>query len=306
MVCAVGAQAELVGVSHECDFPKGVEGLPALTRTRTSLPAKSGAIDLAVREMLESALAVYEVRTDLLLKAAPDVIVTQDLCDVCAVSLEDVRNALRELNLGQVEVVSLTPNFLQDVWNDLRRVGVALGRAEAGEAAARACEANVQAIAKRATEAVATLGRRPTVISIEWLDPIMVGGSWMPELVQLGGGESLLAESGKHSPTVSLEDLAAIDPDVVLIKPCGFELERTHQELELLATRLPWSTWSAVANRAVYLADGNAYFNRPGPRLVESLEILGACIHPEAFADFRAKHSASLQHIEADLTIRPV
>jgi iron complex transport system substrate-binding protein len=303
MVCAAGAQADLVGVSHECDFPVGVGGLPVLTRTRTTLPQKSGAIDRAVREMLKDALAVYEVEVDLLREVAPDVIVTQDLCDVCAVSLSDVHLALKELDLGHVQIVNLRPNFLQDVWDDLRRVGRALGRNDAGDRAAKECERRAQEIAARALGAIGPDGKRPTVITIEWIEPVMVGGSWMPELVALAGGESLLAEPGKHSPTIPMEGLQAIDPDVVLIKPCGFGLERTTAELELLRESLPWSSWSAVEGGRVFLADGNAYFNRPGPRLVESLEILSACIHPEAFPDFRTKHRGSMKRITADLTI---
>jgi iron complex transport system substrate-binding protein len=306
MVCAAGAQAELVGVSHECDFPAGVEGLPTLTRTRTSLPKKSGDIDRAVREMLKDALAVYEVKVEEMRKAAPDVIVTQDLCDVCAVSLDDVRLALAELDLPNVQIISLKPTRLQDVWDDLRRVGEILGRAEQGEAAAQECERRAQEIAKRASAAKVARGgeaKRPTVLTIEWLDPIMVGGTWMPELVELAGGEALLVEPGQHSPTVGIDELSAINPDVVLIKPCGFELERTYQELELLTQRLPWADWAAVKEGRVFIADGNAYFNRPGPRLVESLEILAGCIDPETFADFRAAHVDSVRTIAADLTM---
>ena len=302
MVCAVGAQDELVGVSHECDFPAGIPGLPILTRTRTTLPKASGAIDVAVREMLKDAIAVYEVLVDRLRDAKADVIVTQDLCDVCAVSLDDVHKALKELGTGDVNIVSLKPTLLQDVWDDLRRVGVALGREAEGEAAALDCEARVRAIGQRSTTALAG-AKRPTVLTIEWIDPVMIGGTWMPELAQLAGGEALLAEPGVHSPTVGLDELSAIDPDVVLIKPCGFKLERTHEELDLLQQRLPWHTWSAVSKGNIYLADGNAFFNRPGPRLVESLEILAACVLPDEFAEYRTKHKDSLQRIAPDLSI---
>ena len=302
MVCAVGAQDELVGVSHECDFPAGVPGLPVLTRTRTALPKASGAIDVAVREMLKDAIAVYEVLVDRLREAKADVIVTQDLCDVCAVSLDDVHKALKELGSGDVNIVSLKPTLLQDVWDDLRRVGVALGREAQGEAAAKDCEARVRAIGERSTAALAGT-KRPSVLTIEWIDPIMIGGTWMPELAQLAGGEALLAKPGVHSPTVGLDELSAIDPDVVLIKPCGFKLERTREELDLLQQRLPWDSWSAVPKGNVYLADGNAYFNRPGPRLVESLEILAACVLPGEFAEYRTKHKDSLQRVAPDLSI---
>ncbi|MFT6364051.1 MAG: iron complex transport system substrate-binding protein [Planctomycetota bacterium] len=292
----------MVGVSHECDFPAGIPGLPILTRTRTTLPKASGAIDVAVREMLKDAIAVYEVLVDRLREANPDVIVTQDLCDVCAVSIDDVHRALKELGTGDVDIVSLKPTLLQDVWDDLRRVGVALGREAEGEAAAKDCEARVRAIGERSTAALAG-AKRPTVLTIEWIDPIMIGGTWMPELAELAGGEALLAKPGVHSPTVGLDELSAIDPDVVLIKPCGFKLERTHEELDLLKQRLPWDSWSAVTKGNVYLADGNAFFNRPGPRLVESLEILAACVLPDEFGEYRIKHKDSLQRVAPDLSI---
>jgi iron complex transport system substrate-binding protein len=294
-----------VGVSHECDFPAGIPGLPILTKTRTELPRASGAIDVAVREMLKDAIAVYEVLVDKLREVKPDVIVTQDLCDVCAVSLDDVHKALRELGAGDVEVVSLKPTLLRDVWDDLRRVGVALGREVEGEAAAKDCEARVAAIGERATAALGDR-KRPTVLTIEWTDPVMIGGTWMPELIDLAGGEALIAKPGVHSPTVGLEQLNTLDPDVVLIKPCGFKLDRSGEELELLQKNLPWDSWSAVAEGRVFLADGNAFFNRPGPRLVESLEILASCVLPDEFAAFARKHTKSVQRVQADLSVASV
>jgi len=301
IVCALGAQAELVGVSHECDFPAGVEKLLVLTRTRRTLPRGSGAIDRAVRKILEDALTVYELDLPKLRETAPQIIVTQDLCDVCAVSLDDVRKALAELARADVEIVSLKPTLLGDVWNDVRRVGRALGRAQRGEEVAKELERRVAAIGARA----AKLPHRPSVLTIEWLDPVMVGGTWMPELVTLAGGEPLVTKPGEHAPTLQLEELAKLAPDVVLIKPCGFDLARTSEELALLRTMLPWSSWPAVERGKVFLADGNAFFNRSGPRLVESLEILAACVHPEEFGEFGRAHSAHVRCVDADLLLAP-
>ena len=301
IVCALGAQPELVGVSHECDFPPGVEQLPVLTRTRKTLPRASGAIHRAVLEILRDALTVYELDTAKLRETAPQLIVTQDLCDVCAVSLDDVRKALAELAQEDVAIVSLKPTLLADVWNDVRRVGRALGRPERGEAVARALEQRVAAIGARA----ARLPRRPSVVTIEWLDPVMVGGTWMPELVALAGGTPLVTKPGEHAPTLKLEELARLTPDVVLIKPCGFDLERTSSELALLKTMLPWSSWPAVRAGRVFVADGNAFFKRSCPRLVESLEILAACVHPEEFGEFARAHAASMRRVDADLELAP-
>lgn len=303
MVCAVGARDDLVGISHECDFPSGVESLPALTRTRQRMPRASGEIDKTVRAILTDAIAVYEVDVELMRTARPDVIVTQDLCDVCAVSIDDVRRVLSELADQDVEIVSLKPLRLEDVWEDVRRVGRALGREEQGDQAAQGMLERVQAIGERSA---VIDGARPTVLTIEWLDPIMIGGLWMPQLVELAGGETLVTKVGEHAPTLDLDALKKLDPDVVLIKPCGFHLERTREELPLLQSMLPWDSWKAVEAGNVFLTDGNAYFNRPGPRLVESLEILAACVHPEVFSDFASKHKQSLFTIGADLSVSSV
>ena len=230
--------------------------------------------------------------------ARPDVIVTQDLCDVCAVSLDDVRTALCELARSDVQICSLRPTRLQDVWDDVRRVGDALGRPAEAEAAAVEFERRCAGIAERASAL-----DRPSVLTIEWLDPVMVGGTWMPELAELAGGRALVTRPGDHAPTLAFDELADLQPDVVLIKPCGFDLHRTTEELHLLADNLPWQIWDCVRQQRIYVADGNAFFNRPGPRLVESLEILAAIVHPEAFADLQAQHARSFRRVTSDLEL---
>ena len=296
IVALVGAEGDLVGRSHECDHPAAVQGLPALTRTRTALPNASGAIDRAVREILQDALTVYEVDVDALRLAAPDVIVTQDLCDVCAVSMDDVRRALAELVRDDVDVVNLAPRRLADVWADVLKVGRHLGRESAAAAAASRLEARVDALRARTDR----YGCRPSVLTVEWLDPVMVGGTWMPELVEAAGGEALVTRAGEHAPTLSLEELRKLDPEVVLVKPCGFGLERTEAEAELLRRCLPWETWRATRKGRVYVADGNQFFNRPGPRLVESAEILAACIHPAQCEDLAAVHAPDVRRVASD------
>ncbi|MCR9243944.1 MAG: ABC transporter substrate-binding protein [bacterium] len=301
MVCAVGARAALVGRSHECDYPIDVSSVPVLTRPRRELPRASGAIDRAVREILADAIAVYEVDIPVFETVRPDVVVTQDLCDVCAVSLDDVRSALRELARCDVQVCSLKPTRLRDVWDDVRRVGRALGRDAEGDLVAAELEARCTDIGYRS----ATLDR-PTVLTVEWLDPIMIGGTWMPELVELAGGHPLVTRPGDHAPTLGIEELAALEPDVVLIKPCGFDLSRTAKELHLLADNLPWTNWQCVRDGQVYVADGNAYFNRPGPRLVESLEILASVVQPGVFSEMARQHVRSVRRVTAELELVPV
>lgn len=301
IVCIMEAQSQLVGVSHECDFPPGVERLPVLTRARLAPVRSSKAIDREVREVLKDALAVYEIELERLESARPDVIVTQDLCDVCAVSFDDVCSAVNKLARKDVRIVSLRPTVLADIWADIARVGEALGRAEVAARVLAGLDARVSAIAARAARAT----HRPTVLSIEWIAPVMIGGMWMPELMELAGATALVTKAGEHAPTLALAQLAALDPDVVLVKPCGFPLARTLDELPVLRESLPWSSWRAVREGRVYVADGNAYFNRSGPRIVESLEILAACAHPELFKDFREAHASSVVRLEASLARHP-
>lgn len=282
IVCAVGAEDTLVGISHECDHPAAITDRPVLTRSRIDADGTSREIDERVRAAIPEALSIYAVDEAKLAALEPDVIVTQDLCEVCAVSLDDVRSALaRMAHREDLEIVSLRPTMLAHVLDDVVRVGEALGRAEAGREARAALEARIQAIASRAAE----LPRR-RVVTIEWIDPIMLGGTWMPELIELAGGIAAGATAGEPAPTVTPEALGELAPDVVLVKPCGFDVERTLTEREAIDAAL-----GAVPNARAYVTDGNAFFNRPGPRLVESLEILAATVHPDAFEDLAAKHA---------------
>ncbi len=295
IVCALGAASELVGISHECDHPASIAHLPRLTRARVG-GADSAAIDRSVRDLLRSALAVYDIELEALASARPDVIVTQDLCDVCAVSLEDVRAAVARLFAAErVPIVNLHPTRLSDIWADIERTGRALDRDPAP--LVTALRARVDDIARRA----ATETTRPAVLTIEWISPVMIGGTWMPELVALAGGTPMVSAPGDHAPTLDRAALEAFDPDVVVVKPCGFDLARTERELASLPEMLPWDRWRAVREGRVYVADGNAFFNRPGPRIVESLEILAACVHPAAFADHARAHAADAYRLDATL-----
>jgi len=292
IVCALGARAGLVGRSHECDFPAGIEEVPVLTSARIEPLPSSKAIDRAVRDILADALAIYQIAVERLREARPDVIVTQDLCEVCAVSLDDVRAAVARLAQEEVAIVNLHPMRLDDIWDDVARVALAIGRAGIGRQVVADLRARVDGIARRASR----LQGRPRVLTIEWIEPVMIGGMWMPELVVLAGGEPLVTRSGERAPTLDRDRLAALDPEVVIVKPCGFGLRRTLSELPVLREALPRS-WRA----RVYAADGNAYFNRPGPRIVESLEIMAACVHPDAFEDFAEKHAASWRSLSLSL-----
>lgn len=287
MVALLGCADRLVGVSHECDFPPDLPEIPVITRSRLSDPGSSRSIDAGVRALISDALSIYSVDADALRAAAPDLVVTQDLCEVCAVSLDDVQAAVARLaHSTDVEILSLSPTRLGHVLDDLERVAAALCVAESGRSVRRALEARIRDIEARASGA----GHTPRVASIEWLDPLMLGGTWMPELIEAAGGRAVGVEAGRPAPTVTLDELAALDPEVVVLKPCGFTIPRALAEEGLLKE----IAGALAPGTRVYLTDGNAYFNRPGPRLVESLEILAACIHPEGFPDFASGHGDAI------------
>lgn len=281
LVCALGMRDKLVGVSHECDHPLGVEELPRVTRSRVAAPTSRATHD-QVETLVSQAMALYEVDLEALKKVAPDLLITQDLCAVCAVSLEDVRRAASEVLHKDVQIISLAPRRLDDVWVDLTRIGEALGLGMTAQAIANGFRSRVDRVAGRMAEVAAKAGR-PKVLAIEWIDPVMVAGLWMPDLIEKAGGTPLVATAGEDG--LVLEDGVVVEPDVVVVKPCGFELEHTLAELDAnpgLRARWPNARW--------YAADGNAFFNRSGPRLVESLEILAACVHPEATKDLAERH----------------
>jgi iron complex transport system substrate-binding protein len=279
IVCALGFEAQLVGRSHECDFPVSVKRLPVCTSPKFEVEGLSYEIDQRVKAILQESLSVYRVDADLLEKLQPTHILTQSQCEVCAVSFKDVEQAVCQFTSSRPVIVSLEPNSLADVWVDFRRVGKALGVAEGAEQVIDDLQQRMRDISARAL----TAEIRPTVAYIEWIEPMMAGGNWMPELVEMAGGVNLFGEAGKHSPWMTWEELVAADPDAIFISPCGFGIKRTIEETHLLTGKPDWQNLKAVRANRVVVADGNQYFNRPGPRLVESLEILAEIIHPQVF-----------------------
>lgn len=279
IICALGLEEGLVGRSHECDYPGSVRPLPVCTEPKFPTDGTSYAIDQRVKAILQEGLSVYRVHADLLKDLRPEVIVTQSQCEVCAVSLQEVEQAVCDWVESRPKIVSLEPNALADVWSDIRRTADALGVSDRGEALVDELRSRMKDIESLADPAP----RRPTVACIEWIDPLMAAGNWMPELVEMAGGRNLFGEAGKHSPWMSWSELQEADPEMILVLPCGFDLERTRQEMPPLTGRAGWKDLQAVRENRVFLTDGNQYFNRPGPRLAESLEILAELIHPEVF-----------------------
>ena len=279
IACALGLGDQLVGRSHECDFPPEVRRLPVCTAPRVDTKAGSGAMDREVRSLLRQALSVFYVDAETVKELGPDLVLTQSLCDVCAVTPADLEDALRAWTGAKPRILSLAPASLADVWNDILRVAEACGVAGRGRALAGQLNSRVATTAAR----VRALPRSSTVACIEWLDPLMAAGNWVPELVDLAGGQNLFGEPGRHSPWLDWETLRQSDPDIIVVMPCGFDLARTRREMPALARRPGWKKLAAARNRRVCLTDGNQYFNRPGPRLVESLEVLAEIIHPGKF-----------------------
>lgn len=278
IVCALGLEAALVARSHECDYPATVRALPAVTAPKFNPDGRSYEIDQRVKAILQEATSVYRIDADLLKTLAPDVIVTQAQCEVCAVSLEEVQRVACEWLELPARIVALEPNALADVFNDIQRVAEALGVPARGAEVVAQMQRRMAAVAARAEGLP-----RPTVATLEWLDPLMAAGNWLPELIEMAGGRNLFGAAGAHSPWLSWEKLMAANPDVLVVMPCGFDLETTQREMALLTERPDWQALDAVRTGRVYLTDGNQYFNRPGPRLVESLEILAEIFHPSAF-----------------------
>jgi len=280
IVCALGFENNLVGRSHECDFPESVKKLPVCTETKFVTDGTSYEIDQRVKAILQEGLSVYRVDAGKLNELRPDIIITQTQCEVCAVSLRDVEAAVCDLIDSRPQIVSLRPNSLADVWADIMRVAQALGIHERGRLLVQQLQQRMAAIA----EAAQALPSRPRVACIEWIEPLMAAGNWMPELVEMAGGLNLFGDAGKHSPWMTWEQLCEKDPDVIIVLPCGFDIPRTRQEMPTLAQKPEWPQLQAVRNHRVFLADGNQYFNRPGPRLVESLEILAEILHSGVFS----------------------
>ncbi|MBT5017533.1 MAG: cobalamin-binding protein [Planctomicrobium sp.] len=275
IVAALGYEDALVGRSHECDFPPAVEKLPVCSEPRIDVSGTSLEIDVAVKGAVKEALSVYSVFKDELERLQPTVIVTQTQCEVCAVNLKDVQAAVCELVDSNPQIVACEPMGLSDIWIDIQNVANALNDPEA---AIRLNESLIKRLQGILTE-YENISHRPTLACIEWLEPIMIAGNWVPELVRIAGGEAVMAEDGKHSPYQSWEELAEIDPEVIAIMPCGFDIQRTIAEIELLTNHPLWNSLQAVNNNRVYITDGNQYFNRPGPRVVESAEILVEILH---------------------------
>src|SRR6266568_1152506 len=287
MVAALGSLDQMVGRSHECDYPPEVVALPVVSTVQIDINTSSAQIDAQVKQLAQEkrepedpalkALSIYAIDIDKLQELRPDVIFTQTQCEVCAVSERDVIQAITHLTGLQPLVVSLSPYRLQDVWEDVLRVGQALGKHDQAQTLVKKYQQRLADLAVK----TAAFDTKPGVAVLEWLDPLMGAGNWTPELVAYAGGENIFGEIGQHSPWLSWEELQAANPDVLVLAPCGFIIERTMLDVPLLQRHPVWSSLQAVQTGRVYAIDGNQYLNRSGPRLVESAELLGRVLWGE-------------------------
>lgn len=281
MVAALGLEQFLVGVSHECDWPPSVRALPKLTSAKLDSTAGSAAIDAEVKALLAAGDSLYKIDVPLLTSLRPTHIVTQAQCEVCAISERDLRGVVAaEPSLAATQVVTLLPNSWADVERDLLRLAASLSVASQGEKLLAAWRARIEAI-RTQTE---TLAHRPRVALIEWTAPVMLAGNWLPELLAWAGGDCPLTTAGQHSPYVEWSKIVEFDPEIIVVVPCGYDLQRARQSMSDLVVLPGWEDVTAVRDKQVWLADGNALFNRSGPRLIETLELLAHVIQPGKFS----------------------
>lgn len=279
IICALGLEQNLVGRSHECDFPESITDLPVCSSAKFISGSNSEEIDRQVKEILSDSLSIYSIDREQIRQLKPDVIITQAQCEVCAVSLKDVELALHNLLEKDCRIISLEPKNLADVYQDIQRIANELGVSDAGLELAELSEERINIIRHK----LKFIQERPSIACIEWLSPMMIAGNWTPEIVEIAGGIPVLTEAGKHSGYIDFEDILRANPDILVIMPCGFSIQRTLQEINLLTDLPGWTELKAVQNQKIYIADGNHYFNRSGPRITDSIEIMAEIINPKQF-----------------------
>lgn len=271
---ALGLGDHLVGRSHECDFPPVVADLPVCTSTRLEKGLRSAEIDRCVQEIVTQGLSMYEVDAELLRSLKPDIILTQTACAVCAVTPDDLETCLADWMGDAPVLISTAPDRLGDVWDDIRTIGEAADRNATAETVVQDITAKLAALVGRRNPGAS----KPRIAAIEWFDPLMVAGNWIPELISVSGGEPLFAKPGEHSDFLDWDALVDADPDLLILMPCGYQIPQSLADIEAVAGDPRWTSMRAVQTGHVYIADGHHFFNRPGPRLVESAQIVAEII----------------------------
>ncbi|NBB77352.1 MAG: ABC transporter substrate-binding protein [Bacteroidetes bacterium] len=278
IVISLGLEKKLVGRSHECDMTVSIQDLPVLTEPGMKFHGVSEEIDQSLAKAAELGLSVFKVNVDELSRVNPDVILTQDHCEVCAIPFNQVQEAVDKFCFGNTEIISLSPTNLDEVMNSIRKAGEALNREKRAKDVINELELRFNIIRQTA------LGEpSKSVLAIEWIKPLMTAGNWVPELIEIAGGDPILADFGKHSPKIKPEQILEADPDIITVVPCGYSMDETVTEIDTLTGIDGWNQLRAVNQNQVYILDGNRYFNRPGPGIYESARILGEILHPNLF-----------------------
>lgn len=284
IICELGFEEQLVGRSHECDQPESVKKLPALTDSTIKNTGNSTEIDQNIKSLLKNGLSIFNVKAGQLAEINPDIVFTQDHCEVCAVSLDDVKSAVNEYCGEDTEVISLSPSNLSEIYQSIQTIGRSLDAKEKSRELVDELQLRMDII--RNTVIGEPVKR---VACLEWMEPLMTGGNWIPELVGIAGGEYLLSEPGEHSPWIDWKEIVSENPDLLLLMPCGYDINQTLQEMHLLTQKKDWASLNAVKNNEVYILDGNRFFNRPGTTIYESARIVGEILHPNLFKPIHHK-----------------
>lgn len=280
-ICEFGAGPDLVGRSHECDYPPEVQDVPVVTEPTYDAEGDSAAIDDAVQEQVQAGLSLYQVDLERIQALDPDLIVTQDQCEVCAVSLSELEANLGDWAGPDVELLSMQPQTLKAVLDEALRLGRGIDRLDEAMQTLGNLETGLRTLRNQIGVGRDTNPQSlPSVACIEWLEPLMVAGHWMPDVVEMAGGRAVLTDAGTPSRRIEWEDLRAADPEAIAVMPCGFSVRETERDLHYLTDRTEWRELSAVQHERVQVFDGNAYFNRPGPRLYRAIEVLASFLYP--------------------------
>ena len=291
VIAALGLSEELVGISHECDYPPSVGSVPIMVEPMIPPHGLTSAeIDRQVAQLVASGQRLYRLNHDRLCHSRPDLILSQDLCHVCAITPDQLHEAIRAMP-HQPTVLTLNPGTVHDVIDDVVRIGDAAGRSTEGHRLASQLRERLEAVRTR----VQNLSHRPRVVCIEWLSPLYVAGHWVPEMVQLAGGQDVLAQPGTPSRVVTWDDIVAASPDMLIVMPCGFSVERTRTELSQLMQQPGQWPIPSTMRKHTFLVDASSYFSRPGPRLIDGIELLAAILHP---SDHYPMHDSMASRLE--------
>ena len=280
IVAFLGMKDSIVGRSHECDYPKDLQNIIKLTSPKINIEGSSSEIHQQINKILENSLSVYKVDIEELKKLEPDVVITQAHCEVCAVSLSEVEDIVTNHLNEKTKIISLQPNTLKEIFDDFYRVSRGLNLEKVNTE-------NLIKPLKNKLENIEILGarqKRYKVACIEWIDPLMAAGNWIPEMVKISGGEDIFGKKGKDSHWIKFDEIKKKDPDIIIFLPCGYDINKTTNEVkQLFDKEVKWKNLKAYKNNKIFIVDGNQFFNRPGPRIIESLEIFAEIIHPDIF-----------------------